>query len=161
MGEGPTPCALMFVGEAPGAEEEKQGRPFVGPSGEELEAALNEAGIAREDVYITNAYKLRPPGNRNPTDEELYDHSQELWCEIADVQPALIVTLGNVPLGAITGERGGITRRRGRPVTVAGGWTVFPAYHPAYVLRNLGTQVEQDFYNDIKTAVDYALKQEK
>src|SRR5687767_2789989 len=93
---GPVPCTGMIVGEAPGAEEAKQGRAFVGPSGKLLNMALEAADFSRELVYVTNTYKSRPPGNRNPTPTELEAHRSLFHKELKDVAPSVILALGRV-----------------------------------------------------------------
>lgn len=95
-GVGPVPCPKMIIGEAPGAEEEKQGAPFVGASGQLLNKALEEIGRTREEFYITNVFKSRPPGNRDPHEEELYAHAHLLRDEFAEVKPSVVLILGKV-----------------------------------------------------------------
>lgn len=116
-GVGPEEAALLFVGEGPGEQEDAEGEPFVGRSGGILDEVLRDHGLARADVRITNAVKCRPPGNRDPTGEELANCRGYLEAEIAAVDPAVIVTLGKVPsehlLGravAVTGEAGDVER---------------------------------------------------
>ncbi len=134
------PCLGMVIGEAPGAAEDALGRPFVGPSGKLLDLALSYAGSSREAVYITNAYKLRPENNRNPTTEELAEHWPYLVDEFTAVSPLVIMTLGNVPLHFLTNDKGGITRRAGMEETVMNTngepITLIPNFHPAFVLRS-------------------------
>lgn len=116
-GVGPEDAALLFVGEGPGEQEDAEGEPFVGRSGAILDEVLRDHGLARADVRITNAVKCRPPGNRDPTGEELANCRGYLEAEIAAVDPAVIVALGKVPsehlLGrpvAVTGEAGSVER---------------------------------------------------
>ena len=158
-GQGPAPCAGLILGEAPGENEEKEGVPFVGLSGKLLNEALEAAGISRDQVYVTNAYKLRPENNRTPTEEELYEHSEFLNRELDIVRPDFVLTLGNVAMGAMTGEFNGITRLHGKwidgPFDAV---MVLPAYHPSYVLRQGGrdTFAGSEFFADVATFVQAA-----
>ena len=149
-GEGPKPCLGMIVGEAPGAEEERQGRPFVGKSGEELNKALAAADWPREWVYITNIYKLRPPGNRNPTEKEIASHAMLFHRELRDVQPRYILTLGNVPTQELLNTTTGITRLRGEWQRLDRHRVVLPTFHPSYVARGKG---EAEFHADVSEFV--------
>lgn len=149
----------MIVGEAPGATEEREGRPFVGPSGRLLEEALEAAGVSRSQVYITNAYKLRPPGNRNPSETELRAHRGMLEDEIGAVAPLAILTLGNIGMGAVTGVFSGITQLHGLEQqyenTNGEIVPVIPTFHPAYVLRNRGAK--SLFFEDVALFVKRTL----
>ncbi|WP_280588157.1 uracil-DNA glycosylase [Halorubrum sp. Boch-26] len=118
-GVGPTDADLLFVGEGPGANEDEQGEPFVGRSGDVLDEALRDAGLARADVRITNCVRCRPPDNRDPTAEELANCRGHLESEVARLDPELIVTLGKVPSEhlldrsvAITSESGDVADAR-------------------------------------------------
>ncbi|SDG15075.1 DNA polymerase [Halorubrum xinjiangense] len=118
-GVGPTDADLLFVGEGPGATEDEEGEPFVGRSGDVLDEALRDAGLARADVRITNCVRCRPPDNRDPTTDELANCRGHLESEIERLAPELIVTLGKVPSEhlldrsvAITGESGGVVDAR-------------------------------------------------
>lgn len=126
---------LMFVGEGPGQEEDRQGLPFVGRAGALLTAGILALGLTREDVYIANMVKCRPPGNRNPAPEETAACFPILSRQMELLDPALIVTLGNVPLKALNPSARGITAERGR-VFEHRQWPVLPTFHPAYLLRN-------------------------
>lgn len=147
-GVGPEDARGAIIGEAPGEEEEKQGIPFVGASGKLLNEALDNAGVARDEVFITNAYKLRPPGNDTPTQAQLDEHDEMLWDELGIRPLTACLVLGNVALGALTGLHGGITRRRGK--WECDGW-VLPTWHPSYVLRQGGrdTFTAQEFFEDV------------
>jgi uracil-DNA glycosylase family 4 len=133
-GEGSPTADVMLVGEAPGASEDEQGRPFVGRSGRLLDELLAAAGLDREHVYITNVVKARPPGNRDPRADEVAHHMAWLEVQLALVQPRLVVTLGRHALshfthGAKISEvHGTVLRERGR--------ALFPMYHPAAALRS-------------------------
>lgn len=144
LGEGPSNAKIVFVGEAPGKHEAESGRPFVGPAGQTFDNLLRSAGLIREEVYVTNVAKVRPPGNRfrakyyvkgKPTDELLHCYDQ-LKKEIETVNPNLIVPMGNEPLRALTGKDK-ITNWRGSILDSELG-KVIPTFHPSAVNRNWG-----------------------
>lgn len=135
FGEGDPDADLMIVGEAPGEEEDLSGRPFVGRAGQLLDKVLASVELRREDVYITNIVKFRPPGNRNPTPAEIEASVPLLLEQIKLVRPQVIAPLGNVPTQWFLGTREGITKLRGQWATWHG-VRVLPLYHPAYLLRN-------------------------
>ena len=138
FGAGNADAGLMFVGEAPGAEEDRQGLPFVGRAGQLLGELLGEIGMSREEVFICNVLKSRPPGNRDPLPAEIDACQPYLWRQIELIQPSVIATLGNFATKLLTGNPAGITRVRGTPqVHTLGGRTVFlmPLLHPAAALR--------------------------
>ncbi len=138
FGAGNADADLMFVGEAPGAEEDRQGLPFVGRAGQLLSELLGEIGMTREDVFIANVLKSRPPGNRDPLPNEIEACQPYLWKQIALIQPRVIASLGNFATKLLSGSQTGITRVRGTPqVHELGGRTVFlfPLLHPAAALR--------------------------
>jgi DNA polymerase len=138
FGAGDADAGLMFVGEAPGAEEDRQGVPFVGRAGQLLNRLLEEIGLKREDVFIANILKSRPPANRDPRPEEIEACWPYLERQIQLIEPRVIATLGNFATKKITGSPVGITRVRGTPqVHELGGRTlfVFPLLHPAAALR--------------------------
>ncbi|HXM46839.1 MAG TPA: uracil-DNA glycosylase, partial [Pyrinomonadaceae bacterium] len=126
---------LMFVGEAPGADEDAQGRPFVGRAGQLLTKIIEAIGMKREDVLIGNVNRCRPPGNRQPTLEEAAICRPFLFREIAAVQPDVIVVMGNTALRNLLEVREGITRVRGKFQDFRG-IKVMPTFHPAYLLRD-------------------------
>lgn len=126
---------LLFVGEGPGAEEDQQGLPFVGRAGILLTGFIEAMGLTREDVYIANIVKCRPPGNRNPAPEEIASCAPILQRQIELLDPAVIVALGNVPLKHFQPRAAGITRERGRLFQYQQ-WRVLPTFHPSYLLRN-------------------------
>ncbi len=133
-GEGPADARIMFIGEGPGFHEDNQGRPFVGASGQYLETLLAEIGLKRDQVYITNVVKCRPPGNRDPEPAELTACRDYLDRQIALIQPSIIVTLGRFSMQRyFPGES--ISRIHGRPRRV-GNTYYFPMFHPAAALRN-------------------------
>lgn len=138
FGAGNADAELMFVGEAPGAEEDRQGLPFVGRAGQLLNQLLGEIGLSREDVFIANVLKSRPPGNRNPQLPEIAACEPWLWEQVRLIEPKVVCTLGNFATKLLTGSQVGITRVRGTPqLRELGGRSVFllPLLHPAAALR--------------------------
>jgi DNA polymerase len=135
-GEGNPDAAVMLVGEAPGATEDEQGRPFVGRARQLLEEVLAEAGLQREDVYITNVVKARPPKNRDPKAGEVAHHLPWLEAELALIQPALVIPLGRHALSHFTDDAK-ISEVHGTEMTERGR-SLFPMYHPAAALRGGG-----------------------
>src|SRR5205823_7402545 len=134
---------LVFVGEGPGAEEDKQGLPFVGRSGQLLDRLVaEELGLTRADVYIANTIKCRPPGNRDPEPDEIAACWPWLERQIEVVDPRVIVTLGNFATKRLLDTKQGITKVRGRTFPYHGR-TLIPTYHPAAVLRGGGEQLAQ------------------
>ncbi len=154
FGEGAEQPALMMIGEAPGGDEEKQGRPFVGKAGKNLSAFLEVVGLKREEIYISNVVKLRPTKespktgkfvNRPPSSEEIAFFLPYLMEEIQVIAPKVIVTLGNVPLKAVTGEKKAVIGDyHGKPTPLADGRTLFALYHPAAVIYNRALQATYD-----------------
>jgi uracil-DNA glycosylase len=132
------PCAdLMFVGEAPGFHEDKQGVPFVGAAGKLLDQLLAGIGLTRPDVYVANVLKCRPPGNRDPMPDEIEACESHLWRQIELIQPRVVATLGNFATKLLSGRPTGITRVHGQEQeTTLGGRRVllYPLYHPAAAL---------------------------
>jgi DNA polymerase len=150
FGAGNSDADLMFVGEAPGAEEDRQGLPFVGRAGGLLTQLLEEIALKREDVFIANTLKCRPPGNRDPRPLEIETCNPYLQQQVELIQPRVIATLGNFATKLLTGNRAGITKVRGTPqVHELGGITVFlmPLLHPAAALRtpSLVETLREDF----------------
>ncbi len=135
FGVGNPNADVLVVGEAPGAQEDLQGEPFVGRAGKLLNEMLGYAGLRREDIYIANVLKCRPPDNRNPQAPEIQACSYFLREQTRTINPRFIVTLGNFAMKFILKTDKGITKMRGQ-VHQAGRFLVFPVYHPAYVLRN-------------------------
>jgi uracil-DNA glycosylase len=134
-GEGPADARVVIVGEAPGANEDREGRPFVGRAGQVLDQILAEARLERDDVFITNVLKARPPGNRDPTAAEVAHHWPWLERQLAIIEPELIVPVGRHALGRFaSGVK--ISEIHGRPMEGAGGRALFPLYHPAAALHN-------------------------
>ena len=137
FGAGNADADLMFVGEAPGANEDKQGVPFVGSAGKLLEKLLGEIGLARADVFIANVLKCRPPGNRDPHPAEIEACQDYLWRQIDLIEPRVLCTLGNFSTKLLRGDPTGITRLHGSAeVRIIGPRAVrlYPIYHPAAAL---------------------------
>jgi DNA polymerase len=138
FGMGNADADLMFVGEAPGATEDQEGKPFVGRAGRLLDQLLEEIGLSRGEVFIANILKCRPPGNRDPFPEEIEECMPHLMRQIGLIEPKVIATLGNYATKSITGSPVGITRCCGRPQErELGGLdvTIYPLFHPAAALR--------------------------
>jgi len=138
FGAGNADADLMFVGEAPGAEEDRQGLPFVGRAGQLLNQMLEEIELTREDVFIANVLKSRPPGNRDPLPLEIQACEPWLWEQVRLIEPRVVCTLGNFATKLLSGSQTGITRVRGTPqVRELGGRMVhlLPLFHPAAALR--------------------------
>lgn len=139
FGEGDEDARVVFVGEAPGEDEDLSGRPFVGRAGQLLDRILASVGLDRDSVYITNIVKFRPPGNRNPTPAEIAASEPILLEQLRIIRPQILATLGNVPTQYFLPGCGGITK-------VHGTWhewhglKVMPLFHPAYLLRNAGRE---------------------
>ncbi len=138
FGAGDANAELMFVGEAPGADEDRQGLPFVGRAGQLLNEMLEGIGLAREDVFIANVLKSRPPGNRDPQPMEIEACRPYLFEQVRLIEPKVVCTLGNFATKLLSGNPAGITKVRGTPqVHELGGLSVFllPLFHPAAALR--------------------------
>lgn len=144
-GEGRIDADLMFVGEGPGFHEDRQGRPFVGSSGHLIEGLLQGVGLTRQDCFIGNVIKCRPPENRDPLPQEIEACKPYLERQIALIDPLLIVTLGRFSMAHFFPPTARITRIHGQPLRLDR-YIVLPLYHPAAVLRNPGWH--QDLEND-------------
>ena len=150
VGAGDLDADLMFVGEAPGFHEDRQGVPFVGQAGRLLSTLLEEIGLSREAVYIANVLKCRPPGNRDPRPDEIEACEGYLFTQVAKIRPRVICTLGNFATKLLSGRPEGITRVHGRPRPHRIGdveVNLYPIYHPAaalYTPRMLDT-LREDF----------------
>ena len=137
FGNGDPNADLMFVGEAPGFHEDKQGFPFVGQAGKLLDQLLGGIGLTREDVYVANVLKCRPPGNRDPMQDEIEACESHLFRQVELIEPKVVATLGNFSTKLLSGKPLGITRVHGQVQQVTlGGRSVllFPLYHPAAAL---------------------------
>jgi uracil-DNA glycosylase len=150
--EGKTNARLMFVGEAPGADEDASGRPFVGRAGQLLNKIIEAIGLKREDVLIGNVNRCRPPGNRTPTTDEARTCKPFLLREINIARPAVIVVLGNTAMKNLLDTKEGITRLRGQFQDYRG-IKVMPTFHPAYLLRD--PSKKREVWDDMKKVRDY------
>jgi len=136
-GEGNIHSPVVFIGEGPGAEEDATGRPFVGRAGKLFEEILKAVSFTREDVFITNIVKCRPPNNRNPMQDEMNSCSPYLFSQLQIINPVLLVTLGAVPLSFLLEKKSiRITSMRGKLIQYKEGIMLFPMFHPSYLLRN-------------------------
>ncbi|MFB6292136.1 MAG: uracil-DNA glycosylase [Candidatus Nanohaloarchaea archaeon] len=142
---GPEEADFMLVGEAPGANEVEEGEPFVGRAGEELDKVLDKIGVAREELYITNLVKIRPPDNRDPKRDEIDAWKPLLDREIENVEPDVIITLGNFASREMLDTRQGISSMHGR-IFSREGQKIMPTFHPAAVLydRSKEPELEKD-----------------
>ena len=147
FGTGNKNATLMFIGEGPGADEDIQGEPFVGKAGKLMNLAFEAIGLKREDVYIANIVKCRPPSNRNPEDDEATACLDYLRNQVILVKPKIIVLLGSVALKNILGKEYGITASRGKWVEKRG-ILYMPTWHPAALLRDETKKI--DFIKDLK-----------
>jgi len=145
-GEGPADARIMFIGEAPGFHEDRQGRPFVGAAGRFLEELLESIGLKREEVYITNIIKCRPPANRDPLPDEIAACGPFLDRQLAVIQPRLVVTLGRFSMARFF-PKARISQIHGQARRV-GDLICLPMYHPAAALHqpSLRRVVEEDFH---------------
>lgn len=148
FGVGDPTADLMFVGEAPGMNEDLQGEPFVGAAGQLLNRLLAEIGLNREDVYIANVIKCRPPGNRDPQDDEIECCKGYLRSQISLIDPKVVVTLGNFATKLLLRTETGITRLRGQTYPWWQARLLIPTFHPAAALRSqqkLIPEMQKDF----------------
>lgn len=141
---------LMLIGEGPGADEDIQGIPFVGKAGKLMNAAFDALGINRDDIYIANVVKCRPPNNRNPEKDEEMACLDYLRNQVILVKPKIIVLLGSVALKAILGNEYSITSSRGKWIEKKG-ILYMPTFHPAALLRDETKKI--DFWNDLKKVI--------
>jgi len=147
FGVGHPKARLMFVGEAPGEEEDKRGEPFVGRAGQLLTKIIEAIGLTREQVYIANVIKCRPPGNRNPEPDEVAACEPYLFRQIDVIQPLVIVPLGKFAAQSLLRTADPITRLRGRQFDYRGA-VLIPTFHPAYLLRN--PSAKREVWDDMK-----------
>ena len=151
FGTGNKEADLMFIGEGPGADEDIQGEPFVGKAGKLMNMAFDAVGLKREDVYIANIVKCRPPSNRNPEDDEAVACLNYLRNQVILVKPKIVVLLGSVALKNILGKEYGITASRGKWVEKKGIFYM-PTWHPAALLRDETKKI--DFIRDLQQVMD-------
>ena len=153
--EGNVKARLMFVGEAPGADEDAQGRPFVGRAGQLLNKIVEAIGMKREDVFIGNVNRCRPANNRTPTTSEAATCKPFLLREIAILRPDVIVVLGNTAMKNLLDTKEGITKLRGKFMDYKG-IKVMPTFHPAYLLRD--PSKKRETWEDMKKVREYLSK---
>jgi uracil-DNA glycosylase len=151
FGVGNPEATLMFIGEGPGAEEDQQGEPFVGRAGQLLTQIIKAMGFAREEVYIANVVKCRPPGNRNPEPDEIARCSPFLQAQIASIKPKVIVALGKFAAQTLLATETPISRLRGR-FHEMGDTVVMPTFHPSYLLRN--PAAKREVWEDMKLVME-------
>ena len=149
FGVGNPNADLMFVGEAPGADEDIQGIPFVGRAGQLLTKMIQAINLQRDEVYIANVIKCRPPGNRNPEPDEIEQCEPFLLRQIAAVQPKVIVALGSFAAKTLLKTQDSISRLRGRVYEFQGA-KLIPTFHPSYLLRS--PQFKREAWEDLKKA---------
>ena len=151
FGSGHPEADLVVIGEGPGADEDAQGKPFVGRAGQLLTKMLESVKLSRDAAFITNAVKCRPPGNRNPEGDELAACAPFLAAQLAVIQPKVVLALGNVATQALLKTRESIGKLRGR-VHAYGNAVLVPTFHPAFLLRNPGPEYKRMAYEDLKLA---------
>jgi len=147
FGVGNAKARLMFVGEAPGEDEDRKGEPFVGRAGQLLTKIIEAIGMTRDQVYIANVIKCRPPGNRNPEPDEVASCEPFLFRQIDVIQPKVIVPLGKFAAQSLLQTMDPITRLRGRQFEYRGA-VLIPTFHPAYLLRN--PSAKREVWEDMK-----------
>lgn len=150
FGVGNREADIMFIGEGPGADEDAQGEPFVGKAGKLMNMAFDMLGVKREEVYIANIVKCRPPNNRNPQDDEAENCLDYLRNQVILVKPKIIVLLGSVALKNVLGKEYGITASRGKWIEKKG-ILYMPTWHPAALLRDENKKI--DFIKDLKQVI--------
>ena len=159
FGEGDSMARLVFVGEAPGETEDRTGRPFVGRAGEKLDEMIRAMGLGREQVYIANVLKSRPPDNRTPLQHEVNGCGPYLIEQLLVIRPQVIVTLGGPASKLLLGTDTGITRHRGAwaqwnpPEGLGQPIAVMPTYHPAYLLRNYTAKTRAEVWSDLQAVM--------
>jgi len=147
FGEGNINTDLMFIGEGPGSNEDRLGRPFVGKAGNLLDKMLKAIDLERSEIYISNIVKCRPPGNRNPDESEIEKCLPYLRWQVKIIQPKIIISLGSVSANVLIDDNIKITKDRGR-IYNKGNIKFIPTLHPAYLLRN--PQAKKDSWEDFK-----------
>jgi len=151
FGTGNPRAELVVIGEGPGADEDAQGKPFVGRAGQLLTRMLESVQLSRDEVYITNTVKCRPPGNRNPEADELEACAPVLAAQLAVIRPKVVLALGSVAAQALLRTREAIGKLRGR-VHPFGSAVLIPTFHPAFLLRNPGPEYRRMAWEDLKLA---------
>ena len=151
FGSGSPRAELVVIGEGPGADEDAQGKPFVGRAGQLLTKMLESVQLSRDEVYITNAVKCRPPGNRNPEPDELAACAPFLDAQLGVLDPKVVLALGSVASQALLKTREPIGKLRGRLHPYRNG-VLIPTFHPAFLLRNPGQEYKRMAWGDLKLA---------
>ena len=151
FGEGNINTKIMFIGEGPGADEDAQGRPFVGKAGKLMNNAFEGLGIDRNNIYIANVVKCRPPQNRTPQSDEIEACIYYLKKQILLIKPEIIVLMGNTALKSVFGNEYSITKQRGK-IIEKNGIKYIPTFHPAALLRDEKKKI--DFWNDLKKVIN-------
>jgi DNA polymerase len=151
FGSGNPTAGLVVIGEGPGADEDAQGLPFVGRAGQLLTKMLESVQLSRDEVYICNAVKCRPPGNRNPEADELAACRPFLDAQLGTIQPRVVLALGSVATQALLRTREPIGKLRGR-LHSFGDAVLVPTFHPAFLLRNPGQEYRRMAWDDLKLA---------
>lgn len=157
FGEGSATAAVMFVGEAPGEQEDRTGRPFVGRAGQKLDDMIRAMGLSRESVYIANVLKSRPPDNRTPLRHEVEQCGPYLAEQVRIIRPTVIVALGGPATKLLLATEEGITRLRGIWSEYDAGdcrIPVMPTFHPAYLLRNYTPEVRKMVWSDLQQVLE-------
>ncbi len=157
FGEGSSDAEVMFVGEAPGEQEDRTGRPFVGRAGQKLEDMIRAMGFSREEVYIANVLKSRPPDNRTPLRHEVEACGPYLVEQVRIIRPRAIVALGGPATKLLLETEEGITRLRGIWASYRAGdleIPVMPTFHPAYLLRNYTAEVRKQVWSDLTAVLE-------
>lgn len=158
FGEGSPQARLLFVGEGPGEDEDRQGRPFVGAAGQVLNNLIQKLGLVREEVYIANIVKCRPPQNRDPQPDEIASCLPFLEKQIRSIKPQVIVILGKVAAHALLGAKTPITKMRGNWQEYQG-IRVMPTFHPSYLLRNIHERKKT--WEDMQQVMEYLATHEE
>ncbi len=151
FGTGSATAEIMFVGEAPGADEDEQGVPFVGRAGQLLTKMIEAMGLRRDEVYIANVLKCRPPGNRNPEPDEIQTCQPFLFRQIASIEPKVVIALGAFAARTLLETAEPISKLRGRVFDFRGA-KLIPTFHPSFLLRSPG--YKRDAWEDLKTALE-------
>jgi DNA polymerase len=149
FGSGDPGARLVLIGEGPGEEEDRQGKPFVGRAGQKLTEMLAAVGITRSEVYICNIVKCRPPGNRNPEPDEIAACAPFLAGQLGAIRPGVICALGTFAAQHLLRTKEPISRLRGR-VHPCGAAIVIPTFHPAFIIRNPGLEYRKQAFEDMK-----------
>jgi DNA polymerase len=158
FGEGNEKATLMFIGEGPGYDEDLQGKPFVGRAGQLLTKIIESVNLSREEVYITNIIKCRPPQNRNPESDEIQSCHPFLMKQISVIQPKIICALGTFSAQTLLKTDTKITALRGKVYDLEG-IKVIPTYHPAFLLRN--PEKKREVWEDMKKIVELLSNNDK